>query len=441
MPENPPPEMVVPELWSTEHNSTVESINNSWFGELNSPPLENLINEALQHNQEIQIANLTWRAAEQNALITGTNTNLKSELGVSGKRVQTLSSTNKKVFTTTHSLDLSTSWEMDLWDRLSKQQQAAVVRQKASHADLEAARFSLAAKVARSWFRTIDATQQIKIAEERVTSYEHALEVITARQRVGLVDILDLHLSKSEVAIAEERLASREMEQRESIRTLESLLGRYPGADKKLIASLTQNQLSITASQIPSGLPSQLLERRADIVASRERMLAAGLDAEIAASNRLPSFSLTAKTGTSSEELHNILDFNYLVWSLIGNLTQPLFQQDRLKAEEMLNKIKHREAWFNHSKTLLTAFQEVENALSADKYQQRRVEALTRAANESQAAAKLALSRYEIGLSDIITLLDAQRRSYDRESARLTAIAKQIDNRILLHLALGGGYV
>jgi outer membrane protein TolC len=170
-------------------------------------------------------------------------------------------------------------------------------------------------------------------------------------------------------------------------------------------------------------------------------MLAAGLDAEIAASNRLPSFSLTAKTGTSSEELHNILDFNYLVWSLIGNLTQPLFQQDRLKAEEMLNKIKHREAWFNHSKTLLTAFQEVENALSADKYQQRRVEALTRAANESQAAAKLALSRYEIGLSDIITLLDAQRRSYDRESARLTAIAKQIDNRILLHLALGGGYV
>jgi len=100
MPENPPPEMVVPELWSTEHNSTVESINNSWFGELNSPPLENLINEALQHNQEIQIANLTWRAAEQNALITGTNTNLKSELGVSGKRVQTLSSTNKKVFTT-----------------------------------------------------------------------------------------------------------------------------------------------------------------------------------------------------------------------------------------------------------------------------------------------------------------------------------------------------
>ncbi len=427
-----------PASWSADHGNTGDAagrVSDRWLQELHSPQLAQVVDEALRHNHDLQIAALNWRSAQQSAAITSTNLRPTVEGGLSAKRARSLSSSDTASTSERYQLDLTAVWEIDLWQRLSDQQRAAVALEQAAATDLEAARLSLVAEVAQRWFAAIEAKQQTQLAGHQLDSDLQALEVIEERYRNGLVDALDLHLARSEAATAEERLTSKKMEQQELLRKLEILLGRYPAAELE-----TAGALPDVGEAIPAGLPSDLLQRRPDISASNKRLAAAGLDAEVASRNRLPSFSLTAKGGTSSLELHNLLDWDYLIWSLLGDLTQPLFQQEKLKAEEMLEKIDHQEAWIDHAQTILVAFREVEDALAADHYHQLRVASLARAATESHHAAVLALSRYQNGLIDILALLDAKKRAYDHESTRLKAVANRIENRIALHLALGGSF-
>ncbi len=430
-------EVALPTSWKAAQLSGTESgeVSDGWLKELQSPQLEKLVTEAFGHNHDLQIVALKWKNARETAVITSTDLHPTVDGGISSKRTRSISSTDTASTINRHQLELSAVWEVDLWKRLSDQQRAAVTREEAAAIDLKAAKLSLAAEVARSWYAAIESKQQVRLARRRLTADIEALGVIEERYHNGLVDALDLHLARSEVATTEERLTSKEMEQTRLLRQLETLLGRYPATEL-----MVAEQLPEINNPIPAGLPSALLERRPDIAASNKRMVAAELDAEVAARNRLPSFSLTARGGTSSLELHSLLDWDYLIWSLLGNLTQPLFQQEKLKAEEMLEKIGHQEAWIAHAQTILIAFREVEDALAADHYHQLRVASLARATNESHQAAILALGRYQNGLIDILALLDAKQRAYDHESNRLQAVADRIDNRIVLHLALGGSF-
>ena len=412
-----------------------DSVTDKWLKEFKSPQLEQLVAEAITHNHDLKIAALNWHSANETASIASSTLRPTVEGGLSSKRSRSLSSTDRASISTRHTLDVSAVWEADLWDRLSNQERAAIILTKAAAADLRAARLSLAAEVSQNWFSAVESKQQTELAEYQLNADQQALKVVEDRFQNGLVDALDLHLIKIELTASEERLASKRMEQNILLRDLETLLGRYPAAELTVSEPMPK-----MGDSVPAGLPSELLKRRPDIAASNKRMIAAGLDAEVAAKNRLPSFSLTVSGGTSSSELKNLLDWDFLIWSLLGDLTQPLFQQEKLKAEEMLEKIEHREALINHAQTIMTAFREVENALDADHYQRLRVESLTRAANESHSAAVLALYRYQNGLTDILTLLDAKQRAYTHESKRLQAVADHIDNRITLHLALGGAF-
>jgi outer membrane protein TolC len=237
------------------------------------------------------------------------------------------------------------------------------------------------------------------------------------------------------VALSKERLLIQQLNLKQQLRTLEILVGRYPSAT----ITVTDSLPTMSAS-IPAGLPSELLDRRPDINASHARWQATVFDTEVAAKRRLPSFSLTAQSGTSSSELKDLLDWDHLLWNLLGNLSQPLFQQDQLKAEERIKLINQKQAATDYAEIVFNAFHEVENHLTAEQFQQQRVHVLLQAAEESGKASDLALSRYQSGLIDILTLLDTQQRAYDQQSAHLNAIAKHIDNRIQLYLALGGSF-
>ena len=430
--------LIPPVSWSAvtaENAVRPGSITDEWLKDFNSPQLEQLVAEAIAHNHDLKIAALNWYSANETASIASSNLLPTIEGGTSSKRSRSISSTDRASISNRHTLDVSAVWEVDLWNRLSNQERSAITLTEAVAADLRAARLSLAAEVAQNWFDSVESKQQTELAEYQLNADQQALKVVEDRFQNGLVDALDLHLIKIELTASEERLASKRMGQNLLLRELETLLGRYPAAELTVSEPMPE-----IGGSIPAGLPSDLLKRRPDIAASNKRMVAAGLDAEVAAKNRLPSFSLTASGGTSSSELKNLLDWDFLIWSLLGDLTQPLFQQERLKAEEMLERIEHREALINHAQIIRTAFREVEDALDADHYQRLRVESLTRAANESHSAAVLALYRYQNGLTDILTLLDAKQRAYTHESKRLRAVADHINNRITLHLALGGSF-
>lgn len=424
-----------PQQWQASNQTPLNpAAPQEWLQQFHSEPLKQLINEALQHNHTIQRARISLQSAQQQTIITH-STLLPTTTGkLSTSRARTHSS-GVEVHSSGLGLELSSSWEADLWDRLSDLEQAALQRETASATELNAAQLSLVAEVTRNWFSAIESKLQITLSRQRLKEYQKAESVIEQRYRSGITGALDLHLARSEVAIAEERLASQQLQQQQQLRTLETLVGRYPAATLTL-----DDTLPNLKEQIPVGIPATLLQRRPDIEASYQRLQAAHLDTLAAGKDRLPSFSLTAKGGSSSSELNNLLDWDYLVWSLLGNLTQPLFQQDKLAAQEQIKQLAQQQSAIDYAETVLQAFREVENSLSADHLYKLRAEALARASHESRQAAALALAQYQGGIVDILTLLNAQQRAYDRQSAQLQAQAARIDNRIQLHLALGGDY-
>ncbi len=424
--------VTIPQQWHAPQQTI--ALQQSWLSHFSAPQLETLITEALNHNHTIERTALKWKRAHQQSIIDRQKRQPTTEGKLSAGRSRTHTS-GIHTHSSSHGLEFSTTWEADLWQRLSDQQQATLLREEASKIDLRAAHLSLVAELARNWFSAVEAKQQITLSQQRLEDYRSAEAIIENRYRNGLTDALDLHLARSEVAFAEERLLRQQMEQQQRLRTLEVLIGRYPAAQLEI-----SDALPTLNNEIPAGLPASLLERRPDIHASQKRLQASGIEAEIAARNRLPSLSLTAKGGLSSSELNNLLDWDYLIWSLLGNLTQPLFQAEKLEAQARQEQIDQQQAAVDYAETVLKALQQVENHLAADQHYRQRSEAMARAAKESKQAAALALSRYQSGLVDILTLLDAQQRAYDRQSSHLQSIAARIDNRIQLHLALGGDY-
>jgi len=213
------------------------------------------------------------------------------------------------------------------------------------------------------------------------------------------------------------------------------LAGRYPAA---LIQ--TSGDLPPLPPPVPAGLPAELVGRRPDLAAARERLLAADARLASARAALYPRLSLTASGGRSSGELGDLLDGEFAVWNLVGNLSQPLFQGGRLRAGVDLASAGREGAVAAYAQTLLQAYAEVESALDAETYLQTQEQALCSAADEALAARRLAEERYARGLTDMVTLLTAQNSAFESESRWLATRRQQLEARLDLHLALGGGF-
>jgi len=194
------------------------------------------------------------------------------------------------------------------------------------------------------------------------------------------------------------------------------------------------------AGPVPAGLPSELVARRPDLAAA-ERRLAASIERVGEARRALyPRLSLTASDGRSSDALDNLLDGDYSVWSLVANLSAPLFQGGRLRAGVDLAESGREAALAQYAGQVLAAYGEVERALVAERLLAAQEAALAETAREAAAALALARARYNSGLTDLITLLDTQRREFVANSQLLSARRQRLEARIDLHVALGGDF-
>ncbi|MBF0174815.1 MAG: TolC family protein [Magnetococcales bacterium] len=428
-PPQPTPLPPVPPRWSVP-SASMEKISHGWLQDFAAPELEIMVAQALRDSPDLRSIHLRMEAARARILIADSARWPRVTLDADVQRSGTSS-----VQTTSHGLDTTVAWEVDLWQRLSLNRQGAEADWRATEADVRAARLALAAKVARGWFRVVETGGQIGLAQHHLENLRRALTVIEERYRMGLATTLDLRLARTDIAQGEERLASRRMELDEAKRTLETLLGRYPEGTLE-----ERSSLPTRFRPVPAGLPAELLERRCDLVAARHRLDGATTRLEEARRNRLPTLKLTTTGGYSSPELRDLLDWDHLVWRLVGGLTQPLFQGGRLKGEEALARVEHQQAWTDYAKAVLNALREVETALAATPRIQERESALEDQVREANAAVTEAVARYQEGLIGLVTLLDTQRRAFTAESSRLSVARERLDNRIDLYLALGGDF-
>ncbi len=432
---SPPPAIDVPPTWSSQ-SSDQQPV--AWLSDLNAPELEALVAEAIQNNPSLEAtaARLTQRMAE--ARIAGAELMPQAGLGLNGARQQINNfgptSTGGLIFEN-YDLALNLSWEIDLWRRLRDRSSAALAQVEASKADLYAAELSLAAQTTKAWLDLIEAQRQLSLAQRTAQAYRSNQESIESRFKRGLTQGFDLRRIRTEAASAEADSAARERALDQATRQLESILGRYP-------AGLLQTSTPIPelTTSIPTGLPAQLLERRPDLVAAERQLAAAIHERRAARKDLLPQISLTASGGTSSQEFKNLLDGDFSVWALAGNLTQPIFQGGRILANIDRSTALRDQAVAHYRDTALRAFREVETALAAEQFLRREQNKLTLAAEEAIATETLAWERYRNGTGDFLSALDAQRTANIARSRQLSVAKRLLQNRIDLYLALGGPF-
>lgn len=433
--QSPPLEISLPEAWTgSPQLSALEPL--PWLELLADPQLTALIEEALQYNHNLHAAAARVASARAAARINGADRLPQLSAGVKGSRAQRNSTSGFSISnprSNSFGVDFTLSWELDVWGRLQNQADAAGMEFSASERDYQAARLSLAANVAIAWLQSIEAGQQLALAEKKHTAYSLTQDIIFDGFVQGTSSALDLRLAKANQDAAVSQRDARKIDLDRARRSLEILLGRYP--DAQLIVA---NGLPISESTMPVGLPGELLRRRPDLQAAEQRLMAADQRLTAAWKNMLPRFSFAASGGTNAGQLADILNYDTLVWNIIGNLTQPIFQGGRLIAEKDRADAETLEAAANYAQIVLQAFYEVETALVAEDLLRSQQQALKLAVEESVEAEQLALEEYSAGLTTMITLLEAQRRSYDAQSELLRISRQRLINRISLYLALGG---
>lgn len=412
-----------------------------WLRDFNSARLRELVDQAVSANHDLAVAAARMEQAKAQARIAGADRYPQVAADFSGSRSQRASGqrfVGIGVRSNRFEGMADLSWELDFWGRIRDEQGGAVAEAEAATADLHAARLSLAANTVKSAVTLASAEGQIRLAAENVRRRRVHLDVLEKQLARGLDpdrSALDVSLSRADLARAESTLASRTREADAARRSLEVLLGAYPGGTESGLAKLPE-----MAKDIPAGLPSDLLLRRPDLRAA-ERRLESALRSESAAKKAwLPSFRMTGNTGYSSEELASLLEPGALVWTVAGSVAQSIFQGGRISGNVELARGRYQEALEQYASDVLRAFQEVETALAADLFLRQQGVALETALEEAERSVRLALGQYERGLSDVLTLLDAQQRAFEAGSALLAVKAERLRNRADLHLALGGDF-
>jgi len=431
LPEPPP-------AWTAANTGKQAFDATTWQKEFADPVLAALIEEAVDNNFDLRSAAARISAARANAIISGADRipQVSASLNANrAKRSTVVGGTVISGVSNYFQTGMEIRWEADIWGRLSHQARAATLELAASEADFHAARLSLAANISRSWFNTIEAQQQVELSRQTVANYQRALDSIRESYRSGLNSALDVRLARSNLATAKSQLAGQQVRLDGQLRTLQTLLGRYPSRQLKLVDDLPELQ-----RPIPAGLPSELLARRPDLIAAENRLRAADERASQAAKNRLPRIQLTASGGSGSDELNSLLDGDRLIWSIVGGITAPLFQGGRLKANQQLARANADQAMNQYAQTVLNAFREVETALAAAPLLETQQRALQKAVEEARESERLAAEQYRAGLVDITTWLEAQRRLFNARSTLLQIRNQRLQSRIDLHLALGGDF-
>jgi len=429
------PEIDHPSAWTTQSSNQAPT---AWLEDFASPELEALIAEAIANNPNLEATAARFTESLAEAQIAGADLMPSAGLGLKGTRQQISTfgptSTGGVIFEN-YDLSLNVSWELDIWGRLRDRTAAALAQAEARIAELRGAKLSLAAQTTKSWFNVIEANQQFDFAESTAQSYAKDQQTLESRFKRGLNTGFEVRRIRTLAANSLADVANRQRGLDVATRNLEILLGRYP--EGELIA---EPLLPSLPKQVPAGLPAELLERRPDLIAAERQLAATEKELTASKKDRLPQISLTASTGNSTQVFDDLLDGDFSVWSLAGNLAQPIFQGGRLIANVDRNASIRDQAAANYRDIALRAFLEVETTLAAEAYFRNEYKSLRLAAEEAVAAEALAREQYRNGIGDFTGTLDALRSADVAQSRLLSLRNRLLQNRIDLYLALGGSF-
>ncbi len=420
---------VMPPAQWTAAGAAAEPVAGNWLATFGDPRLDALVTEAMANNLDLRVAATRVQVASEYVELA--DSTLWPQVSLLARGGGDMGGDSSGL----NGVGLFADWELDLWGRARSERAATVAGYESVVADTEYARQSVTALVAKSYFLAVEATLQLRLAEDTVATSQQLVTFAEQRQRVGKGDGYDTALARANLESLRDTVEKLRLSQGQALRALEVLVGRYPAADVEV-----STQLVKPPGPVPAGLPSELLERRPDVVAADRRVAAAFYGVQEAKAARLPRISLTASVNDISSDLFVLKNSDNPVWSGGASLMQPVFNAGALQTQVRIRTAEQKQAIAEYGQIGARAFAEVEDALSAEFAAGRREAALARAVAENQTALEFAQQRFKVGSSDMRAVSQQQLALFGANSTLLRMQSERLVQRVNLYLALGGGF-
>jgi NodT family efflux transporter outer membrane factor (OMF) lipoprotein len=422
------PNLGLPPAWKAP-GAAGGAVRAGWIASFGDAQLPKLVDEALRYNADLALA--AARVEQAAATVRAAGGQLYPAVNLAARSSKDGGGGSDPL----SGWFVSASWELDVWGRVRYGARAAEDQYASAEADAEYARQSLAAQVAKAWLLAIEAHQQGRIAAESVAAAERLVKMAEQRQRVGVASESEAVQARASLETLRDARAQIDLAYAQALRALEVLLGRYPAAE----IEVTQ-EFPALPGPVPAGLPSELLERRPDVVAAERRVAAAFDLVGEAKAARLPRISLTAGVNSISSDMVVLQNRDDPAWGFGAGLLLPLFQGGALKAQVELRTAQQKEAVAAYARVGQRAFNEVESALASEFNAQQRQAILERATAENQRALALEETRYRVGSSDMRAVTQQNLALNASQMSLLRVRSEQRVQRVNAYLALGGGF-
>ena len=430
-----------PETFRGETKTSTNSFANlPWWQVFHDDTLQNLIRTALTNNYDLRIAitrveQARAMAAEARAgffpqLDYAANANRGQNVG--GGNAPSPTGTIGNVF----AADVNASWEIDLWGRIRRLNESARAQFLASEEARRDVMISLIAQVAQNYFQLLALDQQLAIARQSTNSFGQSLKIFNQRLQGGVASILET--SSAEALMDASAATIPELEQQIALQEnqLSVLLGQNPGAILRGNTSLEKQM----PPEVPSGLPSVLLERRPDIREAEQQLRSANAEVGVAEANFFPQLNLTGLFGEVSPELSAFTSGGDVAWGVAAGLTGPLFHGGQLRAQYAQARAVRDQFALQYQASVLNAFEEISDALiSREKSASAHLQQ-SRAVESYKIAVKISMERYRMGSADYYEVLQEQQLLFPAENTLVQFDLNQLVAVVQLYRALGGGW-
>ncbi len=411
-------------------------VNLRWWELFNDPVLDTLVMEALQANKDVMIAAARIEAARANVGMTkaqqwpsfGFSANAGGG-NFGGGMLFDKNSSNFNAYPEMY-------WEIGFWGKYRRLNEAARAELLASEYGMRTVQIGLVSAVASTYFTLLEYRKKLEIAQKTYVSRDSGMRIIKSRYDYGIVAEIDYNQSQIQTAISMGAVPAYERAVAQTEHALSILLGKAPEAVVTGKPLLDQE----VPPEVPAGLPSQLLQRRPDVLQAEALYEAQNARIGVAQAMRWPSLNITGLLGYASNDL---LSFNAggAAWAVAGSLTGPLFEFGKNKRRVEVEKYKTEAALKEYENVTLRAFQEVEDALVAVKTYREELAAAKMRSDAALNAEHLSSERYEKGQTSYLEVLESQRQAFDAQLAYAKTRSALLNAYVALYKALGGGWL
>lgn len=408
-----------------------------WQAFFREPQLQALITQALANNRDIRLAAARVAEARGAWRIEGASLYPQLDGVVTGTRGRTqVTGTDQYVDLKQVTAQLSASWEIDFWGRLRNLREAARQQFLATEESRRAVATDLVAQVALGYLLEREYEERAELARQSITTRDETLRIMRRRYEVGSGNKLDMAQAQVLLAQAQTTLDALEQERGVNRNALALLVGAP--------VQIAPGSLGLTGDfpefTLPTGLPSELLVNRPDIVSAEHQLRAANANIGAARAAFFPNISLTGALGTTSSDLAGLFSGGSEAWNFTPQLVMPIFNAGRLKGNLDVAEARRDQAVATYERTIQSAFRDVSDALVRRRQLARQIVTTRALVAAQRERARLAQLRFDNGRSTYLEVLDAQRDLFDAEQALVQLRRAELASVVSLYSALGGGF-